>query len=119
VSSAAPDDDGDHRSESAVTQVVVPSFQRRVMNTLNTGLQAASRATSAPSLPGLIDGITQGASADLYDALAAMTSYEGLRTLDLSFDWAPAERQVADLEREVLFTRDEIPQFRPASARLT
>lgn len=27
VSSAAPDDDGDHRSESAVTQVVVPSFQ--------------------------------------------------------------------------------------------
>lgn len=107
------------REASAPQPLVMPSFQRRVMTTLNTGLQAAARAASTPALPGLVEAVRLGASADLFDALSVMTAYEGLHTLDLTFDWAPAEPQVADTEREVVFTRDEIPQFRSASARLT
>lgn len=109
----------EQHGESTPQRLLMPSFQRRVMTTLNTGLQAAARAASTPALPGLVDAVRLGASADLFDALSVMTAYEGLQTLDLTFDWAPIEPQIADTERNVMFTRDEIPQFRPASARLT
>lgn len=99
--------------------VRVAPFQRRVTTTLSTALTAAARASASRRLPGLIAGVDRGASANLYDALAKMTSYEGLRALDLSFNWAPAEPQESGVDSVVLFTRDEVPQFANARERLT
>lgn len=100
-------------------EVVLPSFQRRVMTTLSRGLTSAARSASTADLDGLLDGVDRGAGADLYAALDSMTGYSGLRTLDLSFDWAPAEPQTFDVDQEIVFTRDEIPQLKSAKEQLT
>lgn len=102
----------------APQEVVIPPFQRRVMTTLATGLVAAASTTSTLSLTGVEQGVERGASADLYDSLSKMTSFVGMRTLDLSFDWAPAEPQDADVASTVVFSREEIPQLAPARDRL-
>ncbi len=99
--------------------VRIAPFQRRVTTTLSTALVAAARTSASEGLPGLSAGVDRGASANLYDALAKMTSYEGLRALDLSFNWAPAEPQESVVDSTVLFTRDEVPQFARAREQLT
>lgn len=99
--------------------VRIAPFQRRVTTTLSTALAAAARTSASEELLGLTAGVDRGASANLYDALAKMTSYEGLRALDLSFNWAPAEPQESVVDSTVLFTRDEVPNFTRAREQLT
>lgn len=105
-------------SVSVPQTVRIPTFQRRVMTTLSTGLQAAARTTADPKMVGLAAGVDRGASSNLYAALNQMTAYEGLGSLDLSFAWAPAVPQNSGVESTVVFTRDEVPRFGAARDEL-
>jgi hypothetical protein len=119
----APHEVGDAKRESdpepADEQFVrIPAFERRVMTTLATGLEAAARASADPKMTALAAGVDSGASSNLYAALDEMTSYEGLSALDLSFAWAPAVPQTSEVESTIVFTREEVPRFSAARDRL-
>lgn len=97
---------------------IIPPFQRRVMATLATALDLTHQAVQTGA-NGLVEGaVERGVSANLVDALAGMTSYEGLRSLDLSFQWAPAEPAPPPATERILITRDEMPRLAPAAKLL-
>lgn len=111
--------EAEDRADDTEPRVIrIPAFQRRVMTTLSTGLEAAARTAGDPRLTALTAGVDQGASSNLYAALDEMTTYEGLGTLDLSFAWAPAVPQGTDVESTIVFTRDEVPRFSAARDQL-
>ncbi len=109
---------GDSPAEELSRTVRIPAFQRRVMTTLSTGLEAAARTAGDPNMVALAGGVDRGASSNLYAALDEMSKFEGLGSLDLSFAWAPAVPQTSDVESTIIFTHDELPRFGTARDRL-
>ncbi|MGW3030198.1 hypothetical protein ACWDCB_03085 [Streptomyces sp. NPDC001178] len=69
------------------TSPVTP-FSRRVMSTLAGGLEETRKVTASPELIAPYEPQAAGMSASLVESLEDMTQAEGLRKLDLSFDWA-------------------------------
>ncbi|GLY79738.1 hypothetical protein [Actinoallomurus iriomotensis] len=67
------------------------SFARRVMETLARGLETTESLTRGEATDALQDPARWGLSAGLVESLELMTQPEGLRALDLSFEWAAAE----------------------------
>lgn len=94
---------------------IIPPFQRRVMATLATALELTHQAVQTGASGRLERAVERGVSANLVDALAGMTSYEGLHSLDLSFQWAPAEPVPPPATEHVLITREEMPRLAAAA----
>ncbi len=113
--SNAPQLDADGHSQ---TSAVVP-FERQVMATLATGV-AAARSLALGSHDGTLeDAIERGVSSELVSAIEAMTDYQGLRSLDLSFDWAPSEQSsIPDVDSVIRIDRDVLPGLPELAERL-
>ncbi|MGW2161625.1 hypothetical protein [Nonomuraea sp. NPDC001699] len=83
-------------------------FPRKVMETLARGLQTTHRLARGQDREALEDPAAWGLSANLIESLEEMAEPEGLRSLDLSFEWAAAGqapavgREPIKLEREIL-----------------
>ncbi|MEU7479390.1 hypothetical protein AB0A63_25610 [Lentzea sp. NPDC042327] len=83
-------------------------FQRRVMETLATGLHAA-RDLSLSWNPGAVErAAEQGLSANLVESLQDLTESDTLRELDLSFDWAASAPPPEVPSSRIVINRDAI-----------
>ncbi|UNZ18048.1 hypothetical protein HC362_14265 [Streptomyces sp. 891-h] len=69
------------------------SFSRHVMETLARGLETTKRLTQTWSQEAFASPSSLGLSAGLVESLEEMSRPEHLRSLDLSFEWAAAERK--------------------------
>lgn len=65
-------------------------FSRRVMETLALGIQTTRDLAEGTSAAPLSNPARWGLSASLVESLMDITEPEGLRSVDLSFDWAAA-----------------------------
>ncbi|GAA0975230.1 hypothetical protein GCM10009555_032740 [Acrocarpospora macrocephala] len=70
---------------------VIRPFPRRVMETLAQGLETTRNLTLGQNLTALDEPSRWGLSAGLVEAIEEMAEPDGLRALDLSFEWAAAE----------------------------
>ena len=115
-------DEGFDWSPAAATPdldvAIIPPFQRRVMTTLASGLQVATEVARRSDSYPLDVAVSQGLSSNLCDSLVRMTKHEGLRALDVSFQWAPAESAPAPEARSIELGRDVIPRLGDISKRL-
>ena len=68
-----------------------PQFSRRVMETLALGIQTAKDLAEGGTSTALRNPAEWGLSAGLIESLERITEPEGLRSVDLSFEWAAAE----------------------------
>ena len=68
-----------------------PQFSRRVMETLALGIQTAKDLAEGNTGAALRNPAEFGLSAGLIESLERITEPEGLRSVDLSFEWAAAE----------------------------
>ncbi|WP_147263852.1 hypothetical protein [Prauserella sp. PE36] len=98
--------------------LIVPPFQRRVTSTLANALSETVRIAESANPIASTEAIRSGVSADLCDSLLQMTKYQGLRALDLSFRWAPAETIRPPEVDQVVFTRDYVEPIGAVSRRL-
>ncbi|MFD6355744.1 hypothetical protein [Nocardia tengchongensis] len=95
----------------------IMSFQRRVMSTLASALSIVPDL-SMDSGGGSIDhAVDRGVSAELCSALHTMTRFEGLRSLDMSFKWAPAAPAYHPPVSHVVLERDNIPGLQSLTDR--
>lgn len=120
---AGSPDDGETRrrppsaSDDATTTQYAP-FQRRVTSTLANGLNETSRLVNSSRSPELNTAVDAGVNALLCDSIQEMGQFAGLRALDLSFQWAPADtRSRPEIER-VLFQKEKFADIRSISDRL-
>ncbi|MFI9283845.1 hypothetical protein [Streptomyces werraensis] len=96
------------------------AFPRRVMETLARGLETTKRLTQSWDQEALEFPSRLGLSAGLVESLEDMSQPEHLRSLDLSFQWAAAERKpdvglaTIVLDRDVI---DELPRVRERLVR--
>ncbi|MEV4225514.1 hypothetical protein AB0J81_00115 [Streptomyces bobili] len=96
------------------------SFPRRVMETLARGLETTKRLTQSWDQEALDSPSSLGLSAGLVESLEDLSQPEHLRSLDLSFQWAAAERKpdvglaTIVLDRDVI---DELPRVRERLVR--
>lgn len=96
------------------------AFPRRVMETLARGLETTKRLTQSWDQEALEFPSGLGLSAGLIESLEDMSQPEHLRSLDLSFQWAAAERRpdvglaTIVLDRDVI---DELPRVRERLVR--
>lgn len=95
---------------NASERFLVAPFQRRVLTTLAAATFAAEALAKSNilSAPAIERAVNQGVSAQLCQSLVSMTRFEGLRQLDLSFNWATLPRIVAPELAKVEFNRDAI-----------
>ncbi|MEV0910035.1 hypothetical protein [Streptomyces hokutonensis] len=90
-------------------------FPRQVMETLARGLEATKRLTQSWDPEVLASPSSLGLSAGLVESLEEMSQPGHLRSLDLSFEWAAAERRpdvglaTIVLDQEVMI---ELPRVR-------
>ncbi len=102
----------------------IAPFQRRVMNSLATGLTFAREAADRARLqPGngldLDEAVSEGLSAELCSALNDMTTQQGVASLGLSFDWAASVPNRLDVGRApTVFDRDTAAGLRVVRDRL-
>ncbi|UQX89199.1 hypothetical protein M6D93_04140 [Jatrophihabitans telluris] len=111
----------DEASVSAASQqeTVIPPFQRRAMATLASGVHAAREIAMASGSLTLDQAIHEGLSANMVDALQTMTAdFEGLRALDMSFEWAKAEQTARPGVERVAIDRNVMPELRQLNERL-
>lgn len=92
-------------------EISLAPFQRRVMSTLANALVLAPDVQQQ-SDAAIERAIQTGVSAQLYDSLSKMTSFEGLRSLDMSFRWAPALPENHPEIEDIAIGRDEIPIYK-------
>ncbi|NKT05208.1 hypothetical protein GS485_11275 [Rhodococcus hoagii] len=99
----------------------IPSFGRQVMTTLARSLEATRRyATSRDNTSGDLDSaVEQGMRLPMVQALQGMSEGEGLRSLDLSFEWASVEPQRAPVPTQVVLDREVIDELPAVELRLT
>jgi hypothetical protein len=69
----------------------VPKFPRQVMETLARGLETTRDLAQRKPVPALEAPSQWGLSAGLLESLEDIAEPEGLRSLELSFEWAAAE----------------------------
>ncbi|WP_156677594.1 hypothetical protein [Nocardia sp. Root136] len=101
---------------TATPDLSIASFQRRVMSTLANALSVVPNLSMASANANLESAVDAGVSAELCESLQLMTRYEGLRSLDMSFKWAPAEAHSPRVDKIVL-DRDNIPGLQPLTSR--
>lgn len=91
----------------------VPSFARRTMTTLARSLDVTRRyAAGKDRFEGIADAVDQGLKLQVVQALQEIGNGNGIRSLDLSFEWASVEPQHAAVPTHVSLDRaliDELP----------
>lgn len=75
----------------AIGADVMPVFPRRVMETLARGLETTRDLTQGKFVVTAENAARSGLSAGLLESLEDIAGPEGLRSLELSFEWATAE----------------------------
>lgn len=101
------------------TRFILPPFQRRVMSTLALGLEETKSLTEASDASHRLESaVARGVSAQLCDSLTKMTSFEGLRSLGMSFQWAPLPFFDPPTISEVSINRDNIGELEGLRERL-
>jgi hypothetical protein len=105
--SAEPDSDDSmtHASEQA------QQFPRRVMETLAIGIETARDLAQHRAPVDSINPARQGLSAGLVESLINITEPEGLRSVDLSFDWAAAITRPAVGRQAVRLSHDLLEEL--------
>jgi hypothetical protein len=71
--------------------IQAPQFSRRVMETLALGIRTARDLAAERTDAALDDPADWGLSASLIESLEDIAAPEGLRSVDLTFEWAVAE----------------------------
>lgn len=111
--------DAGPKPTDAREQLTMP-FSRQVMETLARGLETTKRLTQAWDQEAFASPSRLGLSAGLVESLEEMSQPEYLRSLDLSFEWAAAERKpdvglaTIVLDRELIA---ELPSVREQLVR--
>ncbi|WJJ10804.1 hypothetical protein P9990_19825 [Prescottella equi] len=90
---------------SAEEEAVLP-FGRRVMRTLSRGLDAARRAAQDQTAIGI--ALEEGLSLELVEALEKISSEQGLRTIDVTFEWSPTIPHPSAVPERVVFEQEVI-----------
>lgn len=101
----------------------VKPFSRQVMETLASGLVATKRhladQTNVQDYEDYESARTDGMSFELVQSLLDVTDVEGLRSVDLSFQWATAgPPPPSEAQSEVVFDSGELPQLVEVRDRL-
>ncbi|MBH0780020.1 hypothetical protein [Nocardia bovistercoris] len=97
----------------------IPSFTRQVMVTLAKSLDVTRRfAANQAEFAGVGDAVAQGLKLQIVQALQEMSDAEGLRALDLSFEWASAEPQRTSVPTHVCLSREMIDVLPEIERRL-
>ncbi|WP_067490610.1 hypothetical protein [Actinomadura hibisca] len=94
-------------------------FARQVMETLAKGLNATASLTRGEGDDALQEPGRWGLSADLVESLEQMAEPEGLRALDLSFEWAAAEPQPDVVSSRIILDHSAAPMLARVKERLT
>ncbi|MCU0151354.1 hypothetical protein [Curtobacterium poinsettiae] len=98
---------------------LAPSFTRQVMTTLARSLDVTKQvAENHSDAPNIDDAIASGMRLPMVKALQSMGSGEGLRALDMSFEWAPVERQRTPVNSKIEMTRETVQLLERVSDRL-
>lgn len=85
------------------------SFTRQVMTTLARGLSVTKQiAESSPNAPALEAAMNAGMRLPMIKALRSMGNNEGVRSIDLSFEWAPIEPQREKVDSEIKLSRETV-----------
>ncbi|MGN5634281.1 hypothetical protein [Streptomyces sp. AC154] len=109
--------DGDSPAAKGTEEAAI-AFPRRVMETLARGLEATrllaqSRGHNSLATPGV-----SGLSVGLLESLEDLSAPDHLHSLDLSFEWAAAERRPDVGLATIMFDRDLIAEFPHIRERL-
>lgn len=100
-------------SASAEEDLVEP-FSRQVMQTLATGLSATKQHIAKnKKIEEYTDydlAQTQGMNFELVQSLLEITDVEGLRSVDMSFQWA-TDLRAPNVQNEVVFDSSELPEL--------
>lgn len=97
--------DESHRGSDTTDERPV-SFTRQVMTTLARSLEVTKLvAEQDPYAPDFDTAVDAGMKLPMVKALREMGSADGLRSLDMSFEWAPIEPQ-----RETVSTKIDLPR---------
>ncbi|MQY24127.1 hypothetical protein [Nocardia macrotermitis] len=106
---------GDRREQPSLLPDAPASFTRRVMTSLATSLDVTRKFASEPrGFADVEDAMEQGLRLPVVQALQEMSAPDGLRSLDLSFEWAAAEPQLASVPSRINLGRgviDELPEI--------
>ncbi|MCX4093197.1 hypothetical protein [Nocardia sp. alder85J] len=97
----------------------IPSFARQVMTTLARSLDVTRRfAADRGEFADVDEAVNQGLRLPVVQALQEITEAEGMRGLDLSFEWAATEPQRAPVPRRVSMDRVVINELPDIEQRL-
>ncbi|MEU1193951.1 hypothetical protein [Streptomyces sp. NPDC005859] len=110
---------GDESAVEATTDSPVAPFARRVMATLAEGLEETRRVTASPEFAASYESQVIGMSASLVESLEDMTQTEGIRELDLSFDWANVGEPPSVGRRSIVLDRTQMEKLPAVRERLT
>lgn len=95
------------------------TFTRKVMTTLSTALDATQRHISKQSnFLDLEQIVTAGVRLPMVEALSDMSSTEGLRGLDMSFDWSHSQPKPENVPSSVKFDVSNLDELNVISTRL-
>ncbi|PPF41855.1 hypothetical protein C5B85_18210 [Pseudoclavibacter sp. AY1F1] len=95
------------------------SFTRQVMTTLARTLEVTKQvAESSAHAPDFDQAMETGMRLPMVKALQSMGSSEGLRSLDMSFEWAPIEPQREAVEDKIDMSRETVLLLDRISERL-
>ncbi|GHF27216.1 hypothetical protein GCM10018790_00600 [Kitasatospora xanthocidica] len=94
------------------------TFPRRVMETLARGLETTRLLAQAGRHQSLASAGDSGLSVDLVESLEDLSAPDHLNSLDLSFEWAAAERKPDVGLATIMFGRDLIGEFPHIRERL-
>ena len=99
-----------------------PSFTRQVMTTLGHSLVATKKqlVSSGSQRPSIDEALANGVRLPMAQAIEEMGNSEGLRALDMSFEWARVDFEVPDIPTErVVLTREELDELPTLREKLT
>jgi hypothetical protein len=98
-----------------------PSFTRQVMTNLNRSLIATKKQVqgSDASKPTLSEAVDGGLKLPVIQALENMSDAEGLRNLDMSFEWAASEHVDSGVQDRVLLSKSELSALPGIRERMT
>jgi hypothetical protein len=109
-------------SPATSAQNTVKPFSRQVMETLAMGLAATKRHVADDAdfqdYEDYEAARTDGMSFELVQSLLDVTDVDGLRSVDLSFQWATAGPPPPATSSEVVFQSEELPQLVEVRDRL-
>ncbi|WP_280392994.1 hypothetical protein [Nocardia brasiliensis] len=123
ITVAARIDDADQpeidSSDQETETGTAPSFTRQVMTALAQSLETTRRfAANDGDFSGVDEAIAQGLKLQVVQALQDMGGASGLRSLDLSFEWAAAEPQRTAVPDRVSLDRSIIDRLPEIERRL-